>query len=728
MTAASEGLPAFSVRSNYQYATTGARMHGATDYLHFPVHLCMPIASGVAFPDRPLELRDQEGKVLPADIRPLTLWEDGSVRAWEIDFPVCLQRTETGYFTLHRAVGNQATITAPALQLPTDFTVILTLQDGSELRAEVQFSRTELNAAECQATTFTDEQAFTLRKFGEFGSFQGVLIRKCWNWYSGMELAFRLTNCCFAESVIVKDVRLEYSLPQQGRCHYYAKHARYTADGPRLVESGKPFVVHADADGIHVTDLSQFDEVQTDYPPYERGAYLEATEAWLGMGDTTATWVLTIPDAIERMPKGWHMTDGHVVLQIHPDWAKPLEWRQGMSLYQRSTLSRLVSNATIEEVENEALRWLRRPLVDIDSENYRNAGWRIPFIYEPQRFPRTEYDILRTWGFNWSMGTFDWGDDYLPGKGTRNHEYDFIANALKEYARTGRTELFKLASAAAEHMMYTDFVPFSADPWIEGGVPAHCSYHTTGSAYPSHMWVEGLLLYYLMTGDSYALHVSMRVGDFFLKYIHERFQVIEGTGREMGWTLVALAALYDLTHEDRYLDGVKVIVDRYLDAGAEQFFPTDATFAVGVGLIGLDRIRPFYRGDEIAVFIPAVLDWLVAHRCDGIGLFDYWYDAERRSMYHIQTHLPEAFNIGYKLTGDVRYLKVAWRQFMIHQGGGVLTVENPLRPAESGIAGGYHISWTMGCLASFAERGWLESLQYADPEPEHTFSVRGEQP
>jgi len=706
-----ETLFTFQLRSNY--LTYGQGTQGATEYCDFPVRLSMPSPAERCQPGDALELRDADDHVIPSVIRPLLCWADGSVRAWEVCFPANLQCKASAQYAIGRATGTPARVTEQPLQAPVEFTLYLTLEDGAVLRATVNFP--ELPASGGTAAVYEDKQPFDLRKAGEVGSFTGMLIRTAWSWYPGVELAVRLTNRMPAESVTIRDMRVEFELPGQGACRYVAKHAAALATGRFTVESTSPFTVRADAGGIHVSDLAQFGEMQTDYPTYERGAYVESTESWLGMADEAAGWVLYVPEASERMPKGWKIEGRHVTVEVHPAWAEPLHWLQAMTLFQRFELSRLPQDASADELENEGLRWWRQPIVEIPAEAYRAAGWRIPFAYDPKRYPKTEYDIRRTWNFGWSSGTFDYGDDYLKGKGTRNHEYDFIACALKEYARTGHLEIFKLAKAAAEHMMYVDFVPYSADPWKEGGVPAHCAYHNTGAAYPSHMWVEGLLLYHLMTGDRYALHVAMRVGDFFLKYIAERFQVVEGTARETGWTLVALGALYDITHEERYLAGAKKVVDRYLDAGPEAFFPGDATFCIGVAMIGFDRLRPFYRGAEIERFIPAVLDYLMENRCDELGIFDYWFDAERGSFYWIQAHLPEALNIGYRLTGDARYLKAAWRLYMIHQGGGVLTVEDWLRPSESGIAGGYHIAWTMGCLASFAERGWLDQVQYPEP-------------
>lgn len=702
----------FHLQSNcYTY---GSYTHGAREYRDFPVRLSMPSPAGLLSPEEALELRDADGHPVPACIRPLLLWADGSVRVWEVSFPAILQRLATAEYRLLRSTGTPVKVAERLLVMPTEFTVLLVLEDGAEMRARVSFPPL-FAPVDGRAACFEDEQPFALRKYGEFGTFQGVLTRKAWNWYPGVEMAVRLTNCHHAETATVRAVRIECDLPGHGPCRYLAQRAAATIEGQYAVERAAPFAVRADAGGIHVSDLAQFGQVETDYPPYERGVYLQATASWLGMADGESGWVLHVPEAVERMPKGWTIEGRHVTIDVHPGWADPLTWRQGMTLYQCFALARIARDASAEAFANEGECWWRPPIVRIADDAYRQAGWRIPFDYDPRRHPKTEYDIRRTWNFSWSNGAFDFGDDYLKGKGTRNHEYDFIGCAMKEYARTGHHELFKLGKAAAEHMMYTDFVPFSADPWKEGGVPAHCTYHNTGSAYPSHMWVEGLLLYYMISGDRYALQVATRVGDFFLKNVHERMKLVEWTGRERGWTLVALGALYDVTREARFLEGAKLVVDRYIDADLETLALRDATFCIGVGLIGLDRIRPFYRGEDIAKFIPWVLDWLMEHRCDGLGIFDYWYDAERDSFYWIQAHLPEALNIGYRLTGDVRYLQAAWRLYMIHQGGGQLTVEDQFRPSESGIAGGYHISWTMGCLASFAERGWLVPLQYRAP-------------
>jgi len=587
----------------------------------------------------------------------------------------------------------------------------MTLEDGTTLRREIALpppvhGKTGIAVEE-------REVEFELAGKDKSVAFRGAIVRRSWSWYPASEFSVRLVNFGNADEIRVREVRLEFDLPGSGASRYAVWHSTPTAHSPRLAEGTIPPVVHADAGTVCVTDVAQVGIVEADFAPYERGTYLRMVDNWVAMTDSDAAWVLVVPEAAERWPKGWSLDGRHATIELHPGWAEPLVWRQGMALFQRFVLSRQPADSTGNELMDEGRRWIRPPVVTVDADVYRAAGWRIPFRYDLARYPRTEFTIRETWNFEWHRGTFDWGDD--GGTKRRNHEYDFIANAAKEFARTGRTELSRKCRAAAEHMMYTDFVAHSNDPWTEGGVPAHCIRHTTGSAYPSHMWTEGLLLYHMLSGDLYALKVAMRVGDFFLKYVRERFQVVQATAREMGWAMVALASLYDTTHEKRYLDGARTIVDFYLERGVADFFPTDATFCIGVAVIGFDRARAFYRKKDIRQFILGVLDSIMANRCDAMGIFDYWYDSERKAFPYIQAHLPEALNIGYKLSGDIKYLKAAWRLFQVHQHGGPLTVENKNMPPESGYAGGYHIAWTMGCLQSFAEQGWLAKVQYVEP-------------
>ena len=708
-------LVSFSVESNHGYHD----MMGAREYHNMPVRVSIPLAPNVCSPDESMELRDEKGRAIPCQKDPFLLWPDGSVRVWALWFPVNFKRGESRRFELYRVKSGKESPQFPVADFsaPAVFHVSARLGNGTTLQGKVSFK-----APNRSQPFIEDEEVFELANANKSVRFKGAIVRKSFGWYPGIELEVRLVNHCAADVTNVKGVRLEFDLPIHKPHRHCIRQGCFMINRPRLVERKNPFQVSADDRGVHVTDPAQLGENEKDYPPYERGAYLGMVDTWFGVADKKSGWALAIPQAIERAPKAWRTEGNKVIINLHPEDSPELEWRQGMTLFQRLYLVQLPADATAEQFENEAQSWLRQPIVTVPADVYRKAGWRIPFRYDPKRFPKTEFQFRDSFNFTWATGTFHWGDLIInwgsKAQGIqpsgRNLEYDFVAAAAKEYVRTGRMAIWKLCRPAAEHMMYTDFIDFSTDEWKNGGIAAHCPGHTSGSCYPSHMWAEGLTLYYQLTGDRYALYVIKRVGDFFLKYIEGRFAVVQGTPREMGWLLIALEAIYDLTREPRYLEGIKRVVDFNLGLGPKGFFPLDATFAMGVSIIGLNRTRLHYRDKDTRKFICGLLDHLIENRSDEIGLFEYWRDSEAGIIPYIQTHLPEGLNIGYQLSGDERYLRAAYRLYQINQAGGVMTVQNRYGPPECGFAAGNHISW-MGCLQSFAEKGWLKALQYPDP-------------
>ena len=718
----------FEIRANYQYG--GYLTPAGANYRQFPIRVSIPVPEGACRPDQALELCDEYGAILPARVRPFLHWPDGSVRVYEVWFYADLKIKEQRQLTLQLGRGAPAEPAGAglALQASATFNVALTLEDGTRLESAVTFA----DGAAREAFVREEEQPFVLRHGGR-DWFRGVLSRRTWGAYAGAELALRLTNYAPGDVQKVRGARLEFDLPLQGAVHYTVQQCFYSRNRampePRYVQSPKPFVLRANAGDVRVTDLAQLGDDAAHYPAYERpGAVV--VSPWLAAGDAAATWLLIVDEACERFPKQWTIEGRRVIVELHPADAHPLDWRRGMSLFQRLHVARLPAQADGAALDNEAWAWRRPPLVRLDADLYRAAGWRIPFRYEPRRFPKTEKSVRETFRFRWFPGTFYWGDEsddmplgqYLalpPDQAQRarprNGEYDIVAAAAKEYARTGRGEYLRMCRAAAEHLMYTDFVVDFDDPWKAGGVCAHTRQHSSGAAYPSHIWCEGLTLYHQLTGDPYALDVARRIGDFLLKYLRERPAIIQATAREGGWMLIALGALYDLTREERYLAGIRQVVDFYLSLQPGQFFPENGTFMVALGVVGLDRVRAFHRDADVRRFILDVVDWQIANRMTGEGLFNFHWDSENEGDCHVPAAMPEALNIAYRLSGDERYLRAALRQYQYWDLGTELHVMGGVKgQTDSRLAACTQLSF-MGCLASLAEKGWLDKLQFADP-------------
>lgn len=718
----SAAVAAFEVQANQTYLD----FEGPQAYEGVPVRLSVPLGQGVCRGDETLVVKDAHGALVPAAVKAFVCWPDSSVRLWEVWLGMNLKRGEKARFTAHVADAPGPTLEAGARFGPTQCVVSLTLADGRVLKAQVGLRRGD------EKTVYQSrEYPFVLTEsLSTPAMFEGAVVQKNWGWYAGTEWEVRVTNLHGNDDATgVKSVKLAFELPSGpkagGSVKYLVRQTSATAWGhPRLNE--RENVIDIKARGyVHAPVAEQLGEDESRYPEYERGGYVLALSAWTAVKGGEKTWVLVMPEAVERMPKGWRIDGANVTVDLHPEDSPVLQWRQGMTLYQRLALLALPAEADNARIESEAQAWLRPAVVKVESDVYRRAGWRIPFAYEPAKYPRTEFKYRDSFNFGWNYGTFDYGDQIAGTKGggavtpgskgvSRNLEYDFPAVAAKDYARTGVYHMYRMCQDSARHMMYTDFVARSTDPWKQGGIVHHSPEHTSGSAYPSHMWAEGLTLYYQLSGDTYCRSVFERIGDFYLKYIHERFSTVQSTAREVGWLLIALAAVYDITREARYLEGIKRVVDFNLNQGWEKFFPTDACFTIGVAIIGLERSRHFHRNDETRRFILQLLDWMMKDRSDGIGLFEYWRDPEKGAIPYIQTHFPEALNIGYEISGDEKYLKAAWRNYMMHLDGALLTVENRAREPECGYAAGNYISW-MGCLASFAKKGWLGKVQYPEP-------------
>ena len=113
----------------------------------------------------------------------------------------------------------------------------------------------------------------------------------------------------------------------------------------------------------------------------------------------------------------------------------------------------------------------------------------------------------------------------------------------------------------ARHLMDIDFIDYSTDPRRNGATCPHSEAHVNGEVYTSHQWCQGLLYFYLATGDEEALRISKRVGDCLCWWIRESAHSLRGSGRETAWPLLSLSALYEVTHEKRYRDAALVVVD-----------------------------------------------------------------------------------------------------------------------------------------------------------------------
>jgi hypothetical protein len=154
-----------------------------------------------------------------------------------------------------------------------------------------------------------------------------------------------------------------------------------------------------------------------------------------------------------------------------------------------------------------------------------------------------------------------------------NNEYDAIHAFANEIMRTGRHDLLRTLRLAARHNIEVDFLHYSDHRWTHRATPAHSARHTTTGAYPSHLWTQGLMEYYCMTGDEDALEVAVALADKTVENFTdpEMKPVLWGFNREVGWSVLSLVHVYSVTREERFKGVLDELVDSLIQFDRNAF-------------------------------------------------------------------------------------------------------------------------------------------------------------
>lgn len=244
-----------------------------------------------------------------------------------------------------------------------------------------------------------------------------------------------------------------------------------------------------------------------------------------------------------------------------------------------------------------------------------------------------------------------------------NNEYDAIHAFCNELMRTGRHELWRTIRLAARHNIEVDFLHYSDHKWLHRATPAHSARHTTTGAYPSHFWTQGLLEYYCMSGDEDALEVALALGDKTIENLTDP-ELRQGWSfdRELGWSILLLAHLYDITREERFKPLLDEIID-YIIGFDRDGFSGAVNLSAGNDRQSLNRqiVANFFGYASMLEGIDKyaavtgradVDEWLQKYCRD---LADAAMQAAREgSMPGV--NFSVTLSVGYERTGDKRFL------------------------------------------------------------------------
>lgn len=174
-----------------------------------------------------------------------------------------------------------------------------------------------------------------------------------------------------------------------------------------------------------------------------------------------------------------------------------------------------------------------------------------------------------------------------------NNEEDYLYCCMIDAWRLGQPYG---GLAMARHLMDIDYIDFSPDPARDGGVCPHAENHTDGEVYPSHQWCQGLLYFFLATGDREALRIAQRIGDCLCWWITgPRGYALRFSGRETAWPLLSLSALYEVTGKKRYREAALKVVDDLIDI-REQRGRVEWEYPAGSGIYSDYMIAMTFNG------------------------------------------------------------------------------------------------------------------------------------
>jgi hypothetical protein len=337
---------------------------------------------------------------------------------------------------------------------------------------------------------------------------------------------------------------------------------------------------------------------------------------------------------------------------------------------------------------------------------YREMGFAEVENTLPQqlnKYPLLEskIDLLLSapWAYDWpkATGWRDWGDEVgargrCPELGIVqyiNNEEDYLYCLMIDAWRTGKP-VTEAARRTARHLMDIDFIDHSSDPARDGATCPHSTGHTNGEVYPSHQWCQGLLYYYLATGDEEALRVSKRIGDNLVWWVGgPRRDALHYSGRESAWPLLGLAALYEVTHEEKYRDAGMAIIDELRQSEnqhghlAWEYPPGSGIYSPYMSLMVFNGIWDMWRatGDQSVLELWKRASGPVVER---LGDPDNWGYLHFRNWPIKWADLTTLMR-WYHLTGDKRYVELGRNGLRLVLAG----CPQPLNQTQGFIAMGY---------------------------------------
>ena len=404
----------------------------------------------------------------------------------------------------------------------------------------------------------------------------------------------------------------------------------------------------------------------------ELGPDLFYGDFWASHTGATGGVGLTIHQAFQHFPVGLAATPEGLRAELVPAGGEGVAIRPGVARTHRLQVHFHAAGTPLEALSFRSLQFQLPDEPIIPAATYAAAGvW--PDIFPARRSEAIEWFLSRRADERViALGMLDFGDAPDSGYTAQrrggddwvwtNNEYDFAHAMYLNWARTGERRYRGAGDVAARHWLDVDICHASPDPLRLGGHITHSAHH--------------------VSGEEEALAAAIGVGDNILRLLAQPsfrkaggFQV-----RELGWALVALAALHQETREERFLAESARLVDQFV-AWREEFGGLLAPytshtmvrvpFMIAVAALGLLRYHEQRPDPRIPPLVVGEVDALIEECMGPEGIFNY------KGLPSLHRPHPNPLLLGllaqaYRLSGEPRYLDIAATQlrWMLRPAGG----------------------------------------------------------
>lgn len=696
---------------------------------NWPVTRGIPFRKGELFDHHMVSLRNSKGELVPVQLKPLVFWEDRSIKWLLVDFQASLPAQANVDFVIEvNDSPMQSPVNKEVSLIAKDDTFVF---DNGILRAEISVldgfrildqvilnGKTVLEGSSCNGFILrTSAGEDFLSRFGvitetrieEAGPLRAVLYiagdhrnkqsEKLFRYearltaYAGiswMDLEYTFINDHDEEFTDLQEV--SFSLTPDLRAATTGMVGAYK----HTYKFSEPFSIYQDQPCRYFffSGSRIYDENGVHQEYEHPGEMLKkVAHGWLDLSDSEHGLTVCVFRMAMLAPKAINSTGQTIKVDLFPDRQEGLHFHQGMARTHRVMLyfhqgdgETAKANQMATCYENDLQAWA--------------PGWFVESgIFEPlyPYKPKVQPDInirLRDQFYSFynsslMLGFLNYGDSIQGHSGPRmnytaNNEYDLPFVMAMQFARTGERDYFEVLQASAWHMMDIDFIHHTTHAPLElGGVRIHGNQHVQYNceAMPdysiatSHMWSEGLLAYYYLTGHPTAFERAKSIGQCLLNMVEDGwaippYKVEWHSVRDSAWAIIALSGLYEITREQKWLDCICKIATAVMDLqnqdGSWDLFigwynGTKVPLQIGIGINGLIR---YYQltGDKRA--LQAITKAAEKLMNDTFPEGNMMYiDAPGYRWNYLSPVILEGLGFLWELTGDVKYLKFAESSF-----------------------------------------------------------------